>query len=165
MSQEPSLSKKTFFATLWTVGSRMAVRFIGVISLVILAKILGPEDYGLVGKAAVIYGFLEMITELGLESALIANQKATHNHYSSAWTIHIMRGALIALVLVALAIPAANLMQEERLELIIYCYAAISFLRGFYNIGVVDFRKNMTFSKDFYYSLYQKLASFFVHQP
>ncbi len=162
MPQEPSLGQKTFFATLWTVGSRMAVRFIGVISLVILAKILGPEDYGLVGKAAVIYGFLEMITELGLESALIANRNASPDHYNSAWTIHIMRGMLIALILVVVAMPASNIMQEDRLELIIYCYAAISFLRGFYNIGVVEFRKNMVFSKDFYYSLYQKICGFVV---
>lgn len=162
MTEEPSLNKKTFFATLWTVGSRMSVRFLGIISLVILAKILGPEDYGLVGKAAVIYGFLELITELGLESALITNQKATKDHYSTAWTIHIIRGMLIAIILVAIAKPASAYMNEAQLEEIFYCYAAISFFRGFYNIGVVDFRKNMTFSKDFYYSLYNKIAGFIV---
>lgn len=140
----------------------MAVRFIGIISLVILAKILGPEDYGLVGKAAVIYGFLELITELGLESALITNQKATEDHYSTAWTIHIIRGMIIALILVAIAKPASAFMNEMQLEQIFYCYAGISFFRGFYNIGVVDFRKNMTFSKDFYYSLYNKIAGFVV---
>ncbi len=162
MSAEPSLNKKTFFATLWTVGSRFAVRFIGLISLVILAKILGPEDYGLVGKAAVIYGFLAMLSELGLEAALITNQKATPDHYSTAWTIHVLRGIIIAVILAVVAQPASVIMNEERLELIIYCYAGISFFDGFYNIGVVDFRKNMTFSKDFYFSLYQKLTSFVV---
>ncbi len=162
MPDAPSLGKLTFFATLWTVGSRVFIRFLGVISLVILAKILGPEDYGLVGKAMVIYGFLELITALGLESALIANQKATQSHYNTAWTLHILRGTLIAAILAAVAIPAAELMNEERLVPIIYCYAGISFIRGFYNIGVVDFRKNMTFSKDFYYSLYQKICGFIV---
>lgn len=162
MTEEPSLNKKTFFATLWTVGSRMSVRFLGLISLVILAKILGPEDYGLVGKAMVVYGFLELVTALGLESALITNQKATQDHYSTAWTIHILRGALIALILVVIAKPASAYMNEVQLEDIFYCYAAISFFRGFYNIGVVDFRKNMTFSKDFYFSLYSKLAGFIV---
>ena len=162
MSEEPSLGKKTFFATLWTVGSRLAVRFIGVISLIILAKILGPEDYGLVGKATLIQGFLYLVTELGMEPALITKRDATKDHYDTAWTLHILRGVILALVLVAIAYPASIIMKEERLEIIIYCLAAFTFFSGFYNIYVVDFRKKMKFSYDFYFSLYSKVAGFVV---
>tara|TARA_R110002096_G_scaffold416576_2_gene619240 strand:+ start:53193 stop:54677 length:1485 start_codon:yes stop_codon:yes gene_type:complete len=162
MSEEPSLEKKTFFATLWTVSSRMSIRLIGLVSLVIMAKILGPEDYGIVGKAMVVYAFLDMITALGLEAALITNQKATQDHYDTVWTIHILRGAFIAFMLLILAYPASIYMNEEAILPIFYCYAAISFVDGFYNIGVVNFRKDMTFSKDFYYSLSAKIAGFIV---
>ena len=160
MSQETSLSRKTFLATLWTVGSRMLVRVIGVISLIILAKILGPEDYGLVGKAVLIQSFLYLITELGLESALITNQKATKDHYSTAWTIHILRGAFLGVLLAALAYPTSLMMDDPRIENIVYCLALITFVESFYNIYVVDFRKNLTFSYDFYYSLYSKIGGF-----
>ncbi|HPF45476.1 MAG: lipopolysaccharide biosynthesis protein [Alphaproteobacteria bacterium] len=162
MSEEPSIKKKTFFATLWTVSSRMAIRLIGMVSLVIMAKILGPEDYGLVGKAMVVYGFLELVTELGLEAALITNQKASQDHYNTVWTIHILRGLFIALMLLILAYPASIFMKEEEIRPIFYCYAAVSFVGGFYNIGVVNFRKEMTFSKDFYYNLGAKIAGFVV---
>ncbi len=162
MSEDVSLSKKTFFATLWTVGSRIGVRFIGFISLFILAKILGPDEFGLVAKATLIHEFLYLITEVGLEVVLITDQKAGKDHYSTAWTLQIIRGFILAIILALLAYPASIFMNDPRLELIIYCLAGIAVLDGLYNIYVVDFRKEMVFSKDFYYTLGIKMSGFVV---
>lgn len=141
---------------------RVAIRFLGVISMVILARLLDPTDFGLVAKATMIQSFLFLITELGLESALIRDQKTTNDHYNTVWTVHILRGVLIGSILAVLAHPASIYLHEPRLEYIIYCYAGVTFFEGFYNIGIVDFRKEMHFSNDFKYNLYKKLASFTV---
>lgn len=162
MSEEVSLNKKTFFATLWTVGARLGVRLIGFISLFILAKILGPDEFGLVAKATLIHEFLYLITEVGLEVVLITNQKANKDHYSTAWTLQIIRGFILAAILAALAYPASIYMNDPRLELIIYCLAGVAILDGLYNIYVVDFRKEMVFSKDFYFVLGVKITGFVV---
>ncbi|MDA3798503.1 MAG: lipopolysaccharide biosynthesis protein [Kiritimatiellae bacterium] len=161
-SENKTIGRKIFIGTLWTSGMRMSLRFLGIISMIILARLLDPTDFGLVAKATMIQGFLYSITELGLESALIRDQEATKDHYNTVWTVHILRGILIGIALAALASPASIYLHEPRLEAIIYCYAVLTLFGGFYNIGVVDFRKDMNFSYDFKYNLYRKLTSFVV---
>lgn len=161
MSETPgTVGQKVFKGTLWTVAMRMSIRFIGIISVIILARILDPADFGLVAKAVMIQSFLELITALGLEAALIRDQEADESHYNTAWTLHIIRGSLIGLVLAIFANPISIYLKSPELELIIYCYAFVSFLSGFYNIHVVDFRKQLNFSLDFKFNLYKKLAGF-----
>ena len=155
-----NIGKKIFSGALWTVGMRFSDRGLGIISIIILARLLEVEDFGIVAKAVMIQGFLVMVTELGLEAALIKNQEATKGHYDTVWTVHIMRGGLIALILSVLAYPISIYLHEPSLEWIIYSYAAITFIGGFYNIGVVDFRKKMNFSYDYRYNLYKKLVGF-----
>ncbi len=155
-----TVGQKVFTGTLWTVAMRMSIRFIGIISVIILARILDPADFGLVAKAVMIQSFLELVTALGLEAALIKDQSADASHYNTAWTIQIIRGGLIGIVLTLFAVPISTYLNSPDLELVIYCYAFVSFLSGFYNIRVVDFRKQLNFSLDFKYNIYKKLSGF-----
>jgi len=146
--------------TFWTVAMRMAIRLLGVISVIILARILTPVDYGIVAQAVMIYAFMEAITQFGLDNAIISNQHATRDHYDTVWTLHILRGLVVALVMAALAGPAAAFFREPQLEPIIYAYAVISFGSGLINVGIVDFRKHFRFHLDFRYSVWRKLSGF-----
>jgi O-antigen/teichoic acid export membrane protein len=135
---------------------------LGLVSVIVLARLLVPEDFGVVAKAAMIASFLELITTFGLEAALIHNQRAVAAHYDTVWTIHVIRGLVIAVVLAILARPAAEFFREPALSTILWFYGLAALLNGLENVGVVDFRKNLTFNKDFRYSLYRKLAGFIV---
>lgn len=158
--ENKTLGQKVFKGTLWTVAMRMSIRFIGIISVIILARILDPSDFGLVAKAVMIQSFLELITALGLEAALIRDQDAKDSYYNTAWTLHIIRGSFIGLVLLIFANPISIYLNSPELEFIIYSYAFISFISGFYNIRVVDFRKKLNFHLDFRFNLYKKIAGF-----
>jgi len=142
------------------VTLRMAIRLLSVISVIILARILTPEDYGIVAQAAMVYSLLDVFTQFGLDNALISNKQAARSHYDTVWTISILRGVLTALLLVLLAAPSAVFFRQPDLELIIYAYAAISFATGFINVGVVDFRKDLQFHLDFRFVVFQKVAGF-----
>jgi PST family polysaccharide transporter len=144
----------------WTVLMRMVIRFLGIISVLILARLLLPEDYGLVAKAVLISGFLELITQFGFETALIRNKNATDDDYNTVWTVSIIRSAFLSVVLLICAIPSANFFNEPAVESLIYCYAFSTLLSGFTNVGIVDFRKEMTFDKDFKFNVYRKLSIF-----
>lgn len=142
----------------WTVASRLGIRFLGVISTIVLARILLPEDFGIVAKAAVIYGFLESVSVLGLHGALIKNQAAGKPEYDTAWTLNIFRALLIATLLLFVARPAAEFFREPGLDLIIHVFAIYALLTGFQNIGTVDFRRDFKFHLDFKFVLTHKLA-------
>ena len=155
-----SIGDKIASGAFWTVGMRFSMRLLGIVSIIILARILVPEDFGIVAKAAMISSFLELITTFGLEAALIQNQSATAAHYNTVWTLHVIRGALIGAALAILAYPASQFFREPALNSILYFYALVSVIRGTVNVGTVDFRKKLEFDKDFRFNLYRKLAGF-----
>jgi lipopolysaccharide exporter len=158
----PLIGEKIASGVFWTVGMRFSIRLLGVVSIVILARILVPGDFGIVAKAAMISSFLELITTFGLEAALIKNQSATAAHYNTVWTLHAIRGAAIGVALAVVAHPASVFFHEPALNRILYCYALLSVIRGAVNVGTVDFRKNLDFDKDFRFNLIRKLAGFFA---
>ncbi len=146
----------------WMVLMRFAVRGLGIVSTLILARLLLPEDFGLVAMATLLIGLLEVLTKMNLDAYLIYNQESGRRHYDSAWTMGIIRGALAALVVVLLAKPATLFFGDPRVEEIFYWLALGSVLGGFTNIGIVDFRKKMQFDKDFAYFVLVKIISFVV---
>ncbi|MHA1568797.1 MAG: oligosaccharide flippase family protein, partial [Alphaproteobacteria bacterium] len=141
---------------------RFGIRVIGLVSTVILARLLVPEDFGLVALATVLAAGLAVFSEFSFDVALIQNQNAQRIDYDTAWTLSIIRNGLIAALLVALADPAAAFFGDSRLEEILYWLALGTFIEGFQNIGIVDFRKNLVFSKDFAFMTSAKLVSFSV---
>jgi PST family polysaccharide transporter len=147
----------------WMVSLRLLMRGLGVISTLILARLLMPEDFGLVALAMAIYGFSGLLGAFGLDAALIHKQDAAdRSHYDSAWTMNLLYGALQGLVLALLAGPLAALFGDERLVPIVYILAGLAFLERWENIGVVDFRKELRFHKEFQYELPVRLLRFAV---
>jgi len=157
-----TIGQRTADGAFWMMGMRLSIRLIGIVSVIILARILVPEDFGIVAKASMIAGFLELITEFGLEAALIQNQNTKKQHYDTVWTIHLIRGAVIALVLLVLASPAARFLHEPVLKYVLLFYALSALLAGMENVGIVDFRKKLDFNKDFMFSVIKKFIGFLV---
>lgn len=146
----------------WMVAMRFAIRSIGLVSTVILARLLVPGDFGLVALATMIYGGIEIMGSLGFDVVLIQNQKAGRDYYDSAWTLSIIRGLAVGAILVSIAGPAAAFFGDGRLTDIIYLLSAVAVVAGLENIGTVDFRKDMTFGKDFQFLVSNKLIAFVV---
>jgi lipopolysaccharide exporter len=135
----------------WMVMLRLANRVLGVISLCILARLLLPEDFGLVALAGSLGGLLEIISEVSVELALIRESKSDRRLYNSAWTVKIVRGLAVSVVLMLLAPTVAQFFAEPRIEVVVYFLAVASFILSFENIGVVEFRKHLAFEKEFIY--------------
>jgi O-antigen/teichoic acid export membrane protein len=87
----------------WMIALRFAIRAIGLVSMIILARLLVPADFGLVAIAMALAGALAAMSEFGFQVALIQNQAADRRHYDTAWTLGIMRGLLVAGALAAAA--------------------------------------------------------------
>lgn len=144
------------------IGMRVTIRGLGVISMLVLARLLAPADFGLVALATLVMGLVETASQFGFDNAIIQNQKANHEHYNSAWTLNIIRGLISGVALVAIAVPASGFFNEPRLAEIIYCLAIASALEGFQNIGIVEFRRNLTFGREYKFFVFIKLSSFFT---
>ena len=144
------------------VAMRWAIRGIGLVSTVILARLLTPGDFGLVAKAMLVIGMLEIMAETGQRLAIIRHSHPTRAHYDTAWTMGIIVNGTLALAMFVIAPLAQSVFHEPAAVPLVRILALRTLLNGFENIGTVDFRRNMQFAKDFQFNLITKLLSFVV---
>jgi O-antigen/teichoic acid export membrane protein len=147
---------------IWMVFYKLTDRSVGVISTMILARLLVPADFGLIAMAMSIIAMLELLGNFSFDIALIQNSQAERRHFDTAWTFNVLFSLGCALVLLALAIPSARFYHEPRLSNVMWLLALGSLVQGFENIGVVAFRKEMKFNKEFKFLLAKRLATFIV---
>jgi O-antigen/teichoic acid export membrane protein len=149
----------------WMVLFRIFERLIGVISTIILARLLMPADFGIIAMAMSVVAVLEIIWSFSFDSALIQEKSMDRSYFDSAWTLNVMLGGTMCVGLLLLAYPASVFYEDERLVLLISSLAIGAIFRGFENIGVVLFRKEMDFRAEFAYQLGRKLSGFVVTIP
>lgn len=142
----------------WMVSMRWSLKLIGVVNTVIIARLLTPDDFGVIAMAMILVGFLTEISETNVAIALIRNPNAGRDDYNTAWTIKILTGILLTIILIAVAPLIARYYGDPRVEIVIQIIAFRCLLNGFENIGVVNFRKNMQFAKEFRYWTYRRLT-------
>lgn len=144
---------------LWTAALRWALRGLGLISTVILARLLSPGDFGLVAMAMTVIGLVEVLGQAGQIGALIRHRDPTRAHYDSIWTMSILVGAVLTLLLWAAADPAALYFHEPRAVWLIRVLALRTLVGGFENVGVVDFRRDLRFDREFVFLFLQRILS------
>jgi O-antigen/teichoic acid export membrane protein len=160
--QTQSLRRDMIVGSLWMVAMRWSIRCIGLISTILLARILVPQDFGLVAIATIMVGLLDTLSSFGVDLALIKNADATRRHFDTAWTIQAIQGTGVALLLVLTAPLAAWYFHEPRVVSLVRFLAIGVAIGGFANIGVVAFRKDLDFGLEYRFSVYKKIISFAV---
>jgi lipopolysaccharide exporter len=142
----------------WMVGVRWMHRFVGLISIAVVARLLAPEDFGLVALATTVVAFLELFGQVQVDVALMRTQGADRDLYNSAWTLELLRGIALTLVLAILASPAAAFFSEPRVRSILYVIAVIQLLSSLQNIGTVEFRKELRFEREFLFEFSARIV-------
>jgi O-antigen/teichoic acid export membrane protein len=146
----------------WMVAARLTDRAIGVVSTLILARLLVPADFGLVAMATAIGGILELMGAFSFDMALIQHRQAERRHYDTVWTFGVIFGCSCALILTLLAAPAAAFYHEPRLQAVVHVLALSYLINAFSNVGVVAFRKELEFGKEFLFILVRRLVTFTI---
>lgn len=143
----------------WMVGLRLSITALGIVSTMALARLLAPADFGLVALATSMIAALEILTSFRLDVVLIQNRSATRADYDSAWTLNLVFSAALGLLVCLAATPAAQFFREPRLSAVMFVLGASTCVGGLENIGIVNFRKDLNFGREFAYSLIRKIAS------
>lgn len=149
----------------WMVLAKIVERSLGVVSTLVLARLLVPADFGLVAVAMAVVAALELLTGFGFDLALIRDQRATRGHYDTAWTLNVIIGVTIGLLMLALSVPAADFFGDERLTPILAALAVVPVLTGLENIGVVAFRKELDFQREFVFLTAKKVLMILTAVP
>ncbi len=144
------------------VGARLGMRLIGVVSTLVLVRILSPVDFGIVTLAQVIYPVLDLLTATGFNQAIIRMRAPQAVHYDTAWTLGIFRGAFIAACLVATSGWQARFMHEPRIEPLMWVLAGTAFVASLQNVRLVDYQRDLRFEWITLFMLWGKVQGFII---
>ncbi|MBC7905698.1 MAG: oligosaccharide flippase family protein [Rhodospirillaceae bacterium] len=145
--------------TAWMVGMRWVLKLIGLVNTAILARVLTPEDFGVMAMAMVIIELAIVLTDGDFEVAVVRRHNAERDFYDSAWTARLLAGGASAVLLLLCAAPAGLMFDDPRVTVVVAIGALRPLIAGFENIGTVDFRRNLDFAGEFRYLVLQRFLS------
>ena len=160
-SYEP-LSKKVVRGGIWVFALRITNRGLGFIRTIILARLLLPADFGLLGIAMLAASTLDAFSQTGFQSALIQKKDDVGAYLDVAWTTLAIRGVFLFFVLFLTAPVIAKFFNSTRAELVIMVIAVNMLITGFGNIGIVFFQKELEFNKQFTYEFSATIVDLLV---
>lgn len=148
-----------FRGALLAVAMRWSDRLLGTLSTLILARLLVPDDFGLVAMATVVVGLLEVLLDLGVSTALVQGDRADSDDFHTAWTLRLAQSAVAAMLVIACAPWVAAYYEDARVVHVLQVIAITVFIGGFENIGTVSFQRNMEFGRDFQFFVWRRLLA------
>jgi len=160
-----NVQRKMAHGALWMVLFKLAERSLGFISLLILVRLLSPTDFGVVSMGLSFVVMAELLAAFGFDIALIQRQDATEEHYNTAWTCNVVLGMLISGLMLVAASAIASFYKQPQLFWVVCAFALGPLITGCENIGVVAFRKDMQFRREFAFQLSRKVIGFLVVVP
>lgn len=127
------LKNKALKGIAWTSLSQVGQQMIRFIIGVVLARLLSPEEFGLMGMILVFVGFAGLLSDFGFTSAIIQKSEITTDHLSSIFWVNVLIGSFIASLLIVLAPLIANFYGYSILESITRL-VALTFLINSFNM-------------------------------
>lgn len=150
-----SFSLRILRSGVWAFSLRIVHQIFYFARIIILARILAPRDFGLMGIALLSIAVLGMFSQTGFQSALIQKKESVASYLNTAWTALIGRGLVLFLILYFGAPAVARFFRTPEAVDILRIIGLSLVLQAGANIGVLYFQKELDFRKQF---LYQSLG-------
>ncbi len=113
------IKEKTINGVIWSAIERFSVQIIQFIVQIIIARLLLPSDYGLIGMLAIFMALAQTFTEGGLSNALIQKKDRNLTDYSTVFYFNIVIGIFLALIFFLCSDIISNFYQMPKLKIII----------------------------------------------
>jgi O-antigen/teichoic acid export membrane protein len=157
-----NLSHQTVSGGFLVFVSQFVYLVLNFLRTVILARLLAPDDFGLFGTAMLVLSILETFSQTGINVALIQNKEDIKPYLDTAWTVQVIRGIVLGLVLYFISPYISIFFEEPEILPMLRMLILVIFFRGFYNIGVVYFDKDLEFQKKILHEFLGRLVDIIV---
>jgi PST family polysaccharide transporter len=143
----PVSSLSVFAGVRWTGIGHVAGQLTRFAVSLVLARLLAPEDFGLLGMAVVITGFVGLFQTLGTHGAVIQRKELSAAFVNSVGTLNVMVGAVLTCVLVAAAPVVSGIYGTSDVAPVIQLLAASFVIMSFGTIHSSALNRKMRFGQ------------------
>jgi O-antigen/teichoic acid export membrane protein len=140
-----TLKQKAVSGVKWSGISMGAVTVLQFVTLAVLARLLSPVDFGLMGMIMVVIGFAQAFADMGISNAIIHRQDATKDQLSSLYWLTIFSGIIVFCVVCASTPLIVGFYRESRLPNLLYLTALIFLITPFGHQFQILLQKDLKF--------------------
>ncbi len=156
------LGKRARTAIKWSGVSMVARNGMGLISTAILARMLAPADYGLLGMAMVVTGFVSMFRDLGTSMAVVQRREISGSLLSTIFWANIATSVALLTFTILAAPLAAAFFTEPRLTALIMALAPTFVISSFSVVQQSLLQREVEFDRLAKVEVASSLASYSV---
>lgn len=131
------------------VAARALMRLFGFVNTIVLARLLAPEDFGLVAVGLTAMQLLQGFSDIGVSQAVVKFRDADRRDLDTLFALSAIRGFAIAAILLIAAPFAAKFCGDPRMAAIFAAIAAYPAMNGLVNPRYFEFERALDFSKEF----------------
>ncbi len=148
LSSATSLKALVIRGSAWTVAGHGVSQLIRLASSLILTRLLFPDAFGVMSLVWVVLYGLEMMSDVGLGPAIIRDKRgADPDFLNTAWTLQVIRGAILWAASCALAYPMASVYGLPELARLIPAAGLSALIYGFGSTAWHACRREMQFRR------------------
>lgn len=137
-------------------------RLAGLISTLILARILLPEDFGLVTLSLMVIWFSQAISEVGTLNYLQSREDIESEDINTAFTIEVLIKTFVYIIIASLSIPIAWFFEEPLVTSTLVALCVVSWIDTFKNPALVVLQRDNRYTKIVIMSVIVKLLRIIV---
>ena len=149
------LARRVAAGASWLYSYRWVDRLLDFIVIVVLARILSPDDFGLVAIAASVVTIVEGLSAFDVNKALIRTRDESRDLYDTAWTLSALRGIASALIMIVVA----QFVTDLRIAAVLQALALSPLMTGLSNPRFVMFERDLVYSRVAFLTLGGKSVS------
>ncbi|MDB4983499.1 MAG: polysaccharide biosynthesis protein [Myxococcales bacterium] len=139
---EPNLRARMLRSSVFELGGYGAQQVLRLVSNLILTRLLFPAAFGLVSIVNVLLTGLVLLSDLAIQPCVIQSKRGDEPAFlNTAFTIQVIRGSALTVVMLLIAKPAAWFYREPQLESLIYFGSLQLLLQGFHSTSIFTLRR------------------------
>lgn len=129
----------------WTATVKWITQVVTWGMTVIVARLLTPSDYGLIGMAAIYINLFTLFSEFGIGTAVVTLQELTEDQVSQLNTLSLLLGLLGFIISAAVAIPLGKFFDAPNLPLVVIVLSGGFIVSGVRTVPYSLLQKEMRF--------------------
>jgi len=141
----PTLQQKSVRGIKWQISTEVLARAIRLATMFVLAHLLLPADFGLIGMALIFTQLAYVLFDLGLSVPLIQKKDLQPIHYQTTFTIFLVLALIFYSLLFLFAPLIAQFFKNDQLIAILRWLSLVFFLYAFRGIPSVRLTKQLRF--------------------
>lgn len=145
-----SLLRQSVHALQWSVLGELGARVLGPLTFIVLARVLVPEDFGVVAAATVVVSLAQVLCELGLAKALVQRSERVEEAANTAFWMNGVFGLLLTALAWSLAPAVASFFGDPRIGLALRALSPIMLLAGLSAVPLALLQREFRFKALFW---------------